>query len=226
MRQYQLKRSSQSRNLRLKLNRDGEIVVTAPRLIPKLLIDVFVKRHEGWIEDKLRQIIAKKRKEEDEMRIFGHKYKLSFEYKANLPSGWQVVGSKLIYNSSRYLLKPKISPRLTKIEKQKLEQFAKATISAYLIKRVPRLHERMGIRKKLGRICVRNQTSRWGSCSSLGNLNFNYNLIHHPPAIIDYVIIHELAHLVYLDHSRKFWALVAKFDGKYREHKLILNGEM
>jgi predicted metal-dependent hydrolase len=223
MRKYQLKRRSQSRSLRLKLNRDGEIVVTAPYLLPKLLIDAFVRRQEPWIQEKLREIRRRKKQENLDFVIFGKKYRLNFSYQPELKHGWQVVGKQLIYNNSRYLFKPKTGIALTQLEKEKLEHFAKLTLLAYISRRVPQLHQKMGIRRKIGRLSIKNQSSRWGSCSSLGNLNFNYNLVHYPPAVIDYVLIHELAHLVYLDHSRKFWALVAKFDGCYQEHRLALN---
>ena len=69
------------------------------------------------------------------------------------------------------------------------------------------------------RISLRQQSSRWGSCSSRGNLNFNWRLVHYPPAIIDYVIIHELAHRLEMNHSKKFWAIVKKFDSEYLIHK-------
>ena len=60
------------------------------------------------------------------------------------------------------------------------------------------------------RISVRNQRTRWGSCSSKKNLNFNYRLLFLSKRISDYIIVHELCHLKELNHSRKFWNLVAE----------------
>ena len=60
-----------------------------------------------------------------------------------------------------------------------------------------------------GRIAIREQKSRWGSCSSKGNLNFNWKLIMAPPQALDYVVIHELCHLYEFNHSPRFWTLVA-----------------
>ena len=68
-------------------------------------------------------------------------------------------------------------------------------------------------------ITIRNQRTRWGSCSSLGNLNFNCLLVLVPPAVLDYVVIHELCHRREMNHSAKFWAEVEKFDPDYREHR-------
>lgn len=63
---------------------------------------------------------------------------------------------------------------------------------------------------KYSRISIRNQKTRWGSCSGQGNLNFNYKIIYLPEQIINYIIVHELCHLREMNHSPKFWLLVAK----------------
>lgn len=61
-----------------------------------------------------------------------------------------------------------------------------------------------------GRISIRNQRSRWGSCSKKGNLNFNYRLALIPDVLVNYVIVHELCHLGQFNHSKVFWNLVAQ----------------
>ncbi len=69
------------------------------------------------------------------------------------------------------------------------------------------------------RLTIRDGRSRWGSCSSLGGLNFSWRLILAPPEILDYVVIHELAHLRELNHSPRFWAIVAAHCPAYRTHQ-------
>ena len=73
-----------------------------------------------------------------------------------------------------------------------------------------------------GRITIRKQKTRWGSCTSEGNLNFNCLLMMAPPEVLDYIVVHELSHRVEMNHSAKFWAQVEKVLPEYREvHKWL-----
>ena len=87
----------------------------------------------------------------------------------------------------------------------------RSTLSAMALRRIRQRLDyyipRIG--RAPGRITIRDQKSRWGSCSSRGNLNFNWKLIMAPPQALDYVVIHELCHLREFNHSPRFWALVA-----------------
>lgn len=68
-----------------------------------------------------------------------------------------------------------------------------------------------------GRISVRDQKTRWGSCSAKGNLNFNYRLCYMLDELLDYVVVHELSHRRYMNHSKEFWCEVETYFPAYRE---------
>ncbi|MFA6999496.1 MAG: M48 family metallopeptidase [Candidatus Paceibacterota bacterium] len=78
---------------------------------------------------------------------------------------------------------------------------------------------------KYGRVAIRNQKTRWGSCSKKGNLNFNYKIVLLTPKQADYIIVHELCHLREFNHSQRFWDLVSKTILDYKEvrHSLRTN---
>jgi predicted metal-dependent hydrolase len=76
---------------------------------------------------------------------------------------------------------------------------------------------------KYTRITLRDQRSRWGSCSSKGSLSFNWRLVLAPHDVLDYVVVHEVCHLVELNHGAAFWKLVEKRRPKYRESKRWLD---
>ena len=75
------------------------------------------------------------------------------------------------------------------------------------------------IKVSFGRISVRRQRSKWGSCSAKGNLNFNCLLLLAPERVLDYVVVHELCHLREMNHSRRFWAFVEIFCPDFRESR-------
>ena len=90
----------------------------------------------------------------------------------------------------------------------------------HIPKRVSYYAKQIGV--TYGRITIRNQKTRWGSCSSRGNLNFNWTLILTPEPLQDYVVVHELAHIRHHDHSPAFYALIERYMPDWRERMKLL----
>lgn len=93
----------------------------------------------------------------------------------------------------------------------------------YIPKRVSYYAKQIGV--TYGKLTIRNQKTRWGSCSSKGNLNFNCQLMLAPPEIIDYVVVHELCHRKEMNHSKNFWREVEKILPDYKKSVLWLKNE-
>jgi predicted metal-dependent hydrolase len=101
--------------------------------------------------------------------------------------------------------------------KQHIHEWYKQQTARIIADRLPTLASR--IKVKYNKISIKNQKSRWASCSKNGNLNFNLLLVAAPSNVIDYVMIHELLHLIEFDHSQQFWQLVKEADPDYKKHR-------
>ncbi|NCN06289.1 MAG: M48 family metallopeptidase [Candidatus Pacebacteria bacterium] len=210
MRAYILKRSKRSHNISIRIGNNNAVHVTAPDLVPKILVDQFVKRQDEWI-DKQQQKQAKKTKIVDKksIHLFGKTYQKKTTYNPQQETGFSILNGALLYNNAL---------QQTSLNSDKYEvalvRFLKQTAEQYLLPKTYALAKLMDV--SVARITLREQRSRWGSCSSRGNINFNWRLVHFSPQSINYVIIHELAHLTHHNHSRTFWALVAKYAPNYK----------
>lgn len=109
-------------------------------------------------------------------------------------------------------------PRTSRIESSKKEyQKYKGAARAHIARRVS--HFNSYYRVRFSKISVRNQKSRWGSCSQKGALSFNYRILFLPGHLADYIVVHELCHLLEMNHSKRFWALVEQAIPDHRERR-------
>jgi predicted metal-dependent hydrolase len=76
---------------------------------------------------------------------------------------------------------------------------------------------------QVGKVAVRDQVSRWGSCSGIGTLSFSWRLVMAPPDVLDYVVVHELSHILVPNHSSRFWAVVSRWCPDWRVHRAWLS---
>lgn len=213
---------SKRRNLKITLNALGQVVVTAPPHTPRSFIDQLLAKNQSWIEKRIQQqkklipLVTK-----TTVMIFGQAYTKTQSVLPKKLPGFYLSGQNLIFN-------PVDTLNPTRFQNTQLKRFLKLTASQYITPKTQVIAQKMDLKPTT--IGLREQSSRWGSCSSRGHLSFNWHLVHFSPEIIDYVIIHELAHLKQANHSQYFWELVAKFDSNYQTHrrnlkKYLLNNE-
>jgi predicted metal-dependent hydrolase len=214
---YQRRVSRSLGRISIKLTPAGEVIVLAPKILPTFILEKFLSTKQNWIVAKLAEIQAKKPEQKNlkanQVALFGKTLPLVTTHELQKPPGLTVTPIAVIHNHWETGNTQKTAQQL----QQQLTALYKRTAEKYFVTRTKQMAASMKV--TYGKLTLRAQQSRWGSCSSQGNLNFNWQLIHYPPAVIDYVIIHELAHLVHHNHSAAFWQLVAKYDPAVSQHK-------
>jgi len=109
-------------------------------------------------------------------------------------------------------------PKTSKIEPSKKEYNKfKRTARDEVARRLEHFTKFYGFSYR--RLSIRNQKSRWGSCSRRGDISINYRILFLPPHLADYILVHEICHLQELNHSKRFWELVGKASPDYRERR-------
>ena len=201
---------SSRRTMSLAIQGDGTIVVRAPSRIKEEHITKFVSQKQDWIVSKLAKIKNNQSKYGDIINyqkylLYGNKYDLSIAD----------VNKIEVRNQTQTILIP------TKVDKDKilpaLYQFYKKKAKEVLTKRLLYIKSLMRIEPKS--ISYSNSKGRWGACNSHGKITLNWRVIMLPPNCIDYVIVHELCHLIEMNHSSRFWNLVQTFLPNYAESR-------
>ncbi len=219
--------------LKLTVEANGDIQVTVPKRISQNLIEEFVLGNLDWIEKQ--QIKQAARRELDRIknpprrfqagemfRFYGTERKLVFETTERAKLSFEIVENLLVAHlptDLAQLAAQPTSPSAALVAKLRkgLARFTEAEARRHLTERMDFWAKKMGL--QFTGLSFRNQKTRWGSCSTTGHISLNWKLVFAPEPVIDYVLIHELAHLEHPNHSTQFWVLVEKFDPKAREHR-------
>lgn len=191
------RRSPKAKRVALKVDpaKGGAELVLPQNVSDKLARD-FLFKNIGWLKSRLNNLPERVRfAAETEISILGKPHVLRHDPTARR-GVWQVEGtpSELWVSGDEAHLERRVT------------DFLKRELRAYIQPRAVDYAGELG--RKPGRISIRDTRSRWGSCSSKGDLSFSWRLILAPRDVLDYVVAHEVAHLVEMNHSRRFWALV------------------
>lgn len=203
-------------SISIQIDRNGEVIVKAPRFVPKFLIDQFINSKREWIEKNLAKVstrIPKKKqyKEGEEFFYLGIPHKLQFT------TGTEILAK----NNTLYFPKG----AAFRIEKE-LETWFKKQAEKLIRDRVA--YHAAKMRATYKDIFFSDTISKWGTCFHDNTLQFNWRLIMAPLLVIDYVVIHELTHTTEKHHQASFWTRVRNFTPAYRQHRKWLeqNGHL
>ncbi len=200
---YQVERRA-VKHFRLKVSEQGAVRLVAPLDASDAEVEHIFKVKQDWINLQLRrfgnqQTIAL---HQNHLLLFGERYQYFYcdDYK-----------QKVIVNHQHKTIRAYRDLTNTKIQEQWLKQQA----GDYIRERTQELSQQHQL--SYNKIYIRGQRTKWGCCSSMGNLSFNWRLIKTPQTVIDYVILHELTHTKIMSHSNHFWRTLKSICPSYRE---------
>src|SRR3989338_2429624 len=217
---YKVVRSSRRRfSSSISVTADRGVVVSVPKWVSLGVIEDMVREKADWIAKALARLVgvhqqSKKRFVDGEKHLyFGEEYSLTV-----VPSTG-IATSRLAFQNGSF--EAKGPGHHTPIQQRK--DLKEAMLRWYLDNGKRIITQKVGHFTKLlgvtyNRIVLKKVSSIWGSCSRKNNLNFNRKLIMAPHEIVDYVVIHEVCHLVHHHHRKTFWDLVRSLDPKYKDH--------
>ncbi len=208
MSEVTIKRLRTSRSLRLRVFDDGRVVLTAPVRAPQRLIDDFLTDHQDWLTEKLAESAVKQSAltaERDQLFFRGQEYQFRLAVSQAKKAGTKLVANQLVVTAPA-------EDHAT--VRSLLEKWYRLQATKRFTERVPLLADLVG--RDVTRVTIRDQRTRWGSCSSRNTISLNWRLIMAPDSVSDYVIYHELAHLTHMNHSNRFWSLVEQYVPDYK----------
>ena len=199
---FTIRRSSRARRVRVTVDGAGEVIVTLPKKAAERRAAEAVRELRPWIERRRKALL---RAAEEVARAPG-----TLPY---LGTDLRVVaerGRERVHRRGDTLLVPPGDAR------EAIERWYRRRARAEIASRLDAAVARAGTRYE--GLTIRGQRTRWASCSSSGGMSFNWRLLLAPEAVLDYVIEHEVCHLEVMDHSPRFWALLASRSPDWREH--------
>lgn len=205
---------SHRRSISLIINSSGKLIVRAPMKASMSDIDRFINKKRQWIIEKKRLVqehIQNKKqleiKDGETILLLGEPKTLKItdnaKYALEYSDNQFILSNKHLKNAKKLIIMV-LRKQAAKIIGEKVLQYSKALNLPF---------------NKFG---ITNASRRWGSCSNNKSLNFSWRLVMAPEPVVDYVVIHELVHTIYMNHSREFWTTIKKIMPDYENYKIWL----
>ena len=199
-------------SLRLKVLPDHHLQIIAPHLVPDFVIKKFINDHQNWILSHANKVSSlPKLSSLQQITILEEPYKINI-----IPAHKDAF---IIFETEKM-----INIHVTSLSESKLKTLFNTRLRLYALKTIKQEFRALSQTYSFtyGKISVRNQSSRFGSCSSTGNLSFNWQIIFFPIDKFRHILLHEAAHLTHHNHSSSFWKLLATYDLNWRLNRLWL----
>ena len=221
--QWQLVRSSAAKKLRIKVGPDG-VKVVLPEGRDSREAAAFVADNLHWIAEQLERthkLLAARRPEkrsDDRIMFRGNEVAVRLVRSED----WRAPNKVVLDNGAITIT---CTPKSKTPVGRSLENWLRKQARERIAQHVEEIF--MRLKRKPNRIYVMGQRTKWGNCSGLGNLSFNWRLIMAPDHVLRYIVTHEMVHLVVPDHSRKFWLMVQSLypDAERARQWLVANGQ-
>ena len=224
---YTLKRSNR-KSLGLTIERDGAVIVRVPLNLGDEVVEKFVSEKRIWIQQKLAQKASVNRKAPKREFVngqgflyLGRSYRLRYVDGSAEPSAQKKSDGQRLYLRHGYF---ELDVRQERNARKLFISWYRGKTEEKLRGRIPRYDKRIGV--QVERFGVSNLGHRWASHSRYGAINFNWRAVMAPIWVFDYILVHEMVHIIERSHSKSFWRLVSRVIPDYEEyaHWLNVNG--
>jgi len=188
------------------------VEVRVPTFASKKEVSGFIERNYEWIQQRLE---AESSRFQETLQVEHGKTisyrarELQIEFREGRKKRVLIEGKTLVIQGHK--LKPAKA-------KEQLAEFLQAKAAAYIPDRTRALAAHLGIEDRLKRVRFRKTKTKWGHCTSEGTIQFNWLIMLAPNSIIDYIIIHEVCHLIHMNHSRRYWKKVESLCPEYKDY--------
>ncbi len=209
---YSLKTSTRAKNLRLQVSLEKGLVIIVPEGFDSGTMNIYLQEKQDWILAKLDHYARLKGDLAASKRFGWHVFYQGKEHRVEVRKVGPTVADTIEVTAGRVIIT--LGEGREKDPAAVLEHWMRSRARVLINQRIEAINEVLKL--PFNRVTIKGQKTRWGSCSSLGNLNFNWRLIMAPLPVLDYIVIHELLHLIEPNHSKKFWALVGSVCPHYK----------
>ncbi len=203
------------KNIIIKVDEEGEVLISAPLKVPKSYIENLLKEKEEWIREKI--ALIQRRKERVSTYDAGEKFlylgkEYLIEIKRDLQEGCQLLEDRFI-----------ISLKENSLEKRKrlIDNWICENFYPYVVELTMSLGEKIGYTPI--KIRFRDMKTRWGSCNTMKkSITYNHQLYKKPIKAVEYVVLHELSHIPHPHHQREFWEFLERYMPDWKSRRKLL----